>query len=112
MKKTILIMSIFSFLNCSDKKIFIGDENFIKKEIELNIDSKKADSIYEETFKENFSLIRDENFENDYEKVIFIQNDFYYIGYASKLDKRGKENPHLNYLLKINPKNQETFVIK
>jgi len=105
-------MSIFSLFNCQDKKIFIEDEIFVKKESQFKIDSKKADNIYESTFESNFSFIRDKNFVDDYQKVIYIQNNFYYIGYSSKLDKRGKLNPHLNYFAKISSKTGEISIIK
>lgn len=105
-------MGILSLFNCQDKKIYNTDNDFPKIENQLKMSSKEVDNIYEREFENNFSLKRDESFDEDYKKIIYIKNNLYYIGFASVLDKRGNENPNLKYLVKVNPDTGEISVVK
>ena len=84
----------------------------MKQQEKYKINAQTANTIYEDNFLKNFSFEKDAEFSMDYEKVTYIENDEYYIGYTSKLDKRGTSNPHINYLAKINSETGEISVVK
>ena len=102
MKKNLIIMLTLSIFSCTKyKKIYSNDPKFNKIESTLNIDTKNALNIYNTTFYENFKIKKKDDYETNHYIVIYIKNKFYYIGYVSKLDKRGKKDGHLYFLAKI-----------
>ena len=105
-------MGIFSMIGCNDKKYYLNDSSFQKLESTLSINSEKANKFYDDYFEKNIKTKRDDNFLLSYNKVIYIKNKFYYIGYTSVFDKRGNENPHLEYFAKVNSETGEVIMIK
>ncbi|MBL0737198.1 hypothetical protein JI750_09900 [Flavobacterium sp. GN10] len=112
MKKIIILMGIFSLFGCNNKKYYPNDSNF--KDIETNFSIKvdMANKLYDENFEKLMKLKINEDFFKHYNKVIYIQGKSYYIGYATILDKRGVENPHLAYLAKIDSETGRIDVVK
>ncbi|WDF64952.1 hypothetical protein [Flavobacterium sp. KACC 22763] len=112
MKKIVILIGIFSFLGCTNKKYYPNDSNF--KDIETNFSIKVdvANKLYDKKFEKLMKLKISEDFFKHYNKVIYIEGRSYYIGYATILDKRGVENPHLVYLAKIDSKTGRIDVVK
>ncbi|MHC0447676.1 hypothetical protein ACWA1F_19865 [Flavobacterium sp. 3-218] len=112
LKKIIIMIGIFSMFGCNDKKHYLRDPSFKNLESTFSINSERANELYDDYFEKNIKTKRDDIFLSNYTKVIYIQNKFYYIGYATAFDKRGNENPHLEYLAKINPKTGKVIMPK
>lgn len=112
MKKTIILMAIFLLIGCNNKKYYPNDSNF--KDIETNflIKLDMANKLYDDNVEKLMKLKINDDFLKHYNKVIYIQGKSYYIGYATILDKRGVENPGLEYLAKIDSKTGSIDVVK
>ncbi len=106
-------MGIFSILGCKkNKKIYFEDKEFIKIESSFKVDMNEALNIYETTFFQNFNIEKKEEQVVNQERVIYIENGYYYIGYVSKYDKRGKRDGHLYFLVKINSESGEISIVE
>ena len=105
-------MGIFSMFGCNDKKHYPKDSSFKNLESTFSINSEKANEFYDEYFERNIKTKRDNNFLSNYNKVIYIQNKFYYIGYTTVFDKRGNENPRIEYLAKINSETGKVIMVE
>lgn len=112
MKKIIILMGIFSLFGCNNKKYYPNDSNFKDIETNFSIKAGMANKLYDENFEKLMKLKVNNDFFKHYNKVIYIKGKSYYIGYATILDKRGMENPHLVYLAKIDSKTGRIDVVK
>lgn len=112
MKRILSILSILSIFSCKEsKRIYQGDPEFEKIESVSNVRIIKAIEIYESNFQNNFNFKIQEN-ESSFYRIIFIENNFYNIGFIHKLDKNSIENAKLWYLSKINLESGDISVVK
>lgn len=111
-KKIIIIMGLFSILGCNGNKIYIGDKNFIYHEEKLKINSREAYKIYLSTFNSNFSVKEAPFTKDSLYKVIYISEQNYFIGFASKNDKRDEKSAPLYFLAKVDSNTGVVTVIK
>jgi hypothetical protein len=113
MKKLLIIMGILSIFSCNKyKKIYRDNPMFSKIESSAKISLDKAIGIYETSFFENFNIEKKGTHDLNQDRVVYIQDRYYYIGYVSKYDKRGKKEGHIYFLAKINFESGEINVVK
>ncbi len=106
-------MGILSIFGCNRyEKIYSDSIKFNKLESSAKINATEAVSIYESTFVKNFKIEKKEDYNLNHDRVIYIQNGYYFIGYVSKYDKRGKKDGFLYFLAKINSETGIIAVVK
>lgn len=106
-------MGILSLLGCNKfEKIYSDNENFTKIENKSEISSKQAFEIYKDSFAKNFTIKESPYDKESFYQVVYICNGFYYIGFASKNDKRTEKTTQLIFLAKINSDTGEISVVK
>ncbi|WP_264551489.1 hypothetical protein [Flavobacterium sp. N2038] len=101
MKKTIILIGLFLLIGCNNKKHYRNDSSFKDIEAKFSIKLDMANKLYDDNFEKLMKLKINSEFFKHYNKVVYIQGKSYHIGYATIFDKRGVENPHLEYLAKI-----------
>lgn len=112
MKRIIVFITLLTLLNCMKNKTYSNDADFSELQATLKINSAEASNVYDDKFEDNFKIKIDSSFLKHYQKLIFIEEGNYYVGYYSKLDKRGQENPNLKYLCKIDSNTGDLTVVK
>lgn len=95
-----------------NSKIWSNTEDFKKFEQKAQLNSEAAIALYEENFAKNFQLVRDDEFLHDYKRIIYAEDNHYYIGYRSNMDKRGDKIAELHFLAKINATTGEISTVK
>lgn len=110
-KKYLIIMGLFSLLNCSEK-YYQDSEKFSEIEKHANISSIRALEIYKSSFESNFNVQKNPFTIDSFYEVIYIYKGFYYIGFANRNDKRDKKTAPLYFLSKIDIHTGEITVVK
>ena len=113
MKKIIITMGLLSVLGCDKhRKIYLNDEKFNVVEKQMKISSEQASEIYKKSFDNNFDVKESPYQKELFYEIIYIESGFYYIGFASKNDKRDMKTAPIYFLAQINPETGEISVVK
>lgn len=99
-----------------EQKLMCNTSDFSKFEEKSTLKCEDAIKIYEANFQNKFNvnvdILRDHNFTKNYDRVIYVSDNNYNIGFASLNDKRGIESVPLKYLAKIDSETGEISVVK
>jgi hypothetical protein len=95
-----------------NEKTWSDSNDFKVFEKKVKIRSLDALMLYDLKFSENFKDENLETYKKYFDKVIYIQNNRYYIGYVSKMDKKGVYSNDIYCLAELNPKTGEISVVK
>lgn len=108
------LIILLTLLNCKrmEEKTWSDSHDFNKFEKEFKINSHDAFMLYDSKFSENFKNENLETYNKYFDKIIYIKNKTYYIGYVSKMDKKGTYTNDIYCLVELNPKTGKILVVK
>lgn len=112
--KYLFLLTLLILINCTNmnQKNWPDSNEFKEYEKEFKIKKEDAIRLYNSKFLENFKNENLETYNKYFDEIIYIQNKKYYIGYISKMDKKGIFTTDIYCQAEVDPNTGEITIIK